>query len=159
LHCRLLSQRREDAKREHDRIWWIVGGTVGAAERPDPDPRDAPGVGLRMLRYLRLGIDQVSTIIANFAAHPVVQLSVLVLCIGWLALGGGETALASALTIGGFILTQMVLAQQRRRDNALHLKIDELIVAMRGARNEIAGAETAAEAEIERLRETQGDAG
>jgi low affinity Fe/Cu permease len=56
------------------------------------------------------------------------------------------------MTIGGFILTQMVLSQQRRRENALHLKIDELLVAMNGARSELAGSEHAPDEEIERLR-------
>jgi hypothetical protein len=72
-------------------------------------------------------------------------------------LGGGEAALASALTIGGFVLTQMVLNQQRRRDMALHLKLDELVVAMKGARNEVAGVEGAAVEEIERLKSAQKD--
>ena len=101
---------------------------------------------------LRRTLNGASTTLSNFAAHPFVQLAVLVGCLAWLLLGWSETALASTLTIGGFILTQMVLNQQRRRENALHLKIDELIVAMKGARNELAGTEHAAEEEIERLR-------
>lgn len=106
-----------------------------------------------MLNNLRLILNKVSTTTADFAAHPVVQLAVLVACIAWLVVGGTENALASALTIGGFVLTQMVLNQQRRRENALHLKIDELIVAMHGARNEVTGAEHAGEDEINRLRD------
>lgn len=51
-------------------------------------------------------------------------------------------------------LTQMVLNQQKRHDAALHLKIDELIHAMKGARDEIAGIENKSEAELEALRET-----
>lgn len=98
-------------------------------------------------------IGHVSTRVADFAAHSLVQLAVLAGCALWLILGFSEAALASALTIGGFILTQMVLNQQRRRENALHLKIDELLLSMKGARNEIAGSEYAAEEEIERLRE------
>lgn len=93
-----------------------------------------------------------STAAADFAAHPFVQLAVLVGCVAWLLLGGTEATLASTLTIGGFILTQMVLNQQRRREKALHLKIDELILAKMGARSELAGVEHAAEEEIERLR-------
>ncbi|MDO7841781.1 low affinity iron permease family protein [Sphingomonas immobilis] len=107
--------------------------------------------------WLRLPLERASTAVSNFAANSVVQAVVLVGCVAWLVFGGGEAALASALTIGGFILTQMVLNQQRRRDNALHLKIDELIVAMKGARNEVAGVEGAAEKEIERLRAERGD--
>ncbi|WP_267381095.1 MULTISPECIES: low affinity iron permease family protein [unclassified Sphingomonas] len=105
-----------------------------------------------MLNELRHRLVTISTAASDFAANPLVQLGVLVGCVVWLVVGGTEDGLASALTIGGFVLTQMVLNQQRRRDNALHLKIDELIVAMQGARNEVAGVEHAAEEEIDRLR-------
>ena len=107
----------------------------------------------RMIQHVHHIVGEVSTRVANFAGHPVVQVSALAGCALWLALGWSEAALASALTIGGFVLTQMVLNQQRRRENALHLKIDELIIAMKGARNEVAGIDQAAEMEIERLRE------
>lgn len=105
-----------------------------------------------MFEKLRHVVGRVSAATATFAGHPAVQLSVLVACLGWLTFGKSEAALASTLTIGGFILTQMVLNQQRHRENALHLKIDELLVAVKGARNELAGSEKADEAEIERLR-------
>ena len=106
-----------------------------------------------MLMQLYRIVGEVSTRVANFAGHAGVQLAVLAACGLWVAMGWSEAALASALTIGGFVLTQMVLNQQRRRENALHLKIDELIIAMKGARNEVAGIEHSAEMEIERLRE------
>ena len=95
----------------------------------------------------------VSTRIANLAGHPVTQIAVLLVCFAWWWFGLSENALASTLTIGGFVLTQMVLNQQRRRENALHLKVDELLLAVSGARNEVTGAEHATEGEIERLRE------
>ncbi|MDB5736770.1 MAG: hypothetical protein JWO65_438 [Sphingomonas bacterium] len=56
------------------------------------------------------------------------------------------------MSIGSFILTQMVLNQQRRREIALHLKIDELVLSKKGARDEVAGIEHKSEAEIEALR-------
>jgi low affinity Fe/Cu permease len=46
----------------------------------------------------------------------------------------------------------MVLNQQRRRELALQLKIDELILSKRGARDEVAGIERKTEAEIEEIR-------
>jgi low affinity Fe/Cu permease len=109
---------------------------------------------------LRRTVGHLSDLTANTAAHPLVQLGVLLGCAVWFLLGGSEASLGSAMTIGGFILTQMVLNQQRRRENALHLKIDEMLVAMQGTRNELAGVEHAAEDEIEELRlarEADGD--
>ena len=100
---------------------------------------------------------QLSTRVARIAGHPVVQLAVLVACGAWWWFGLPEAALSSTMTIGGFILTQMVLNQQRRHDSALHLKLDELLIAMEGARNEVAGTERQAEKEIERLRADRGD--
>ena len=101
--------------------------------------------------HLRRLLAHLSTAVADFAAHPIVQLGVIVGCILWLIFGWSEAALASALTIGGFLLTQMVLSEQRRRERALHLKIDELLLAMGGARDELAGAESATEDELSRL--------
>ena len=97
-------------------------------------------------------IRHISTAVADAAAHPAAQLAVLVLCVAWWACGGSETVLASTVSIGSFILTQMVLNQQRRRELALQLKIDELILSKRGARDEVAGIERKTEDEIEELR-------
>jgi low affinity Fe/Cu permease len=98
------------------------------------------------------GIGRVSTIVADAAAHPAAQLAVLAACVSWMAAGASETTLASTMSIGSFVLTQMVLSQQRRRERALHLKIDELLLSKTGARDEIAGIEHKSEAEIEELR-------
>lgn len=105
-----------------------------------------------MIRHITTGVGQVSTRIADAAGRSGTQLSVMVVCVAWLIYGGSVEALAAAVSIGSFILTQMVLNQQRRREAALHLKIDELIIAMTGARNEVVGLEHRAEEEIESLR-------
>ena len=104
-----------------------------------------------MFSHLRHALSRFSSAVADFVAHPVVQLVVLVGCILWLVFGQSEAALASTLTIGGFLLTQMVLSEQRRRERALHLKIDELLLAVGGARDELAGAEQVSEDELRRL--------
>jgi low affinity Fe/Cu permease len=101
------------------------------------------------------GMRRLSTVVADAAAHPAAQMAVLAACVIWLAAGGSETALASTMSIGSFILTQMVLNQQRRREQALHLKIDELVLSKTGARDEIAGIEHKSEREIEELRTGQ----
>ena len=90
---------------------------------------------------------------ANGLSHPGSMLAVLVGCGVWLVLGGGEAALASTVSIAAFVATLMVLNQQRRRDQALHLKIDELILAKQGARDEVAGIEHGSEEEMRQLAE------
>ncbi len=99
------------------------------------------------------GMGHVSDIVANAAAHPATQILVLVACTAWLVSGGSTSRLASVASIGSLILTQMVLNQQRRRDIALHLKIDELILSKGGARDEVAGIEHKTVEEMERMRE------
>ena len=44
-------------------------------------------------------------------------------------------------------------AEDRRRDIAMHAKLDELVIAMKGARDEMAGIEDLEETEIEALKE------
>lgn len=91
---------------------------------------------------------------ANIAGHPASILMVVILCAIWfLGLGSGfANTLTLILSVAAITLTQMVLNQQKRHDAALHLKIDELIHALSGARDEIAGIETKTEAELEALR-------
>ena len=98
----------------------------------------------------------ITSVLNDPTPFKIAQLIVLVGCALWLILGGSEASLASAMSIGAFVLTQMVLNQQRRREMALHLKIDELILAVTGARNEVAGIEGKTEEEIEELRADPG---
>ena len=103
---------------------------------------------------------RVSDMVANLAAHPLAQILVIVFCAAWfLLLGPAATAaLTLVLSVAAITLTQMVLNQQKRHDVALHLKIDELIHAMKGARDEIMGIEGRSEAELEELRLTGDEA-
>lgn len=105
-----------------------------------------------MLKHVYRATRDISNSVADAAGHPAAQLVVVVLCVLWWALGSSETVLASTVSIGSFVLTQMVLNQQRRRELALQLKIDELILSKRGARDEVAGIESKTEAEIEQIR-------
>jgi low affinity Fe/Cu permease len=99
----------------------------------------------------------ISDSVANIAAHPMAQIGVVLFCLAWflLPLGRDATAvLTLVLSVLAITLTQMVLNQQKRHEAALHLKIDELIHAMKGARDEVMGIETKSEAELEALRIT-----
>jgi low affinity Fe/Cu permease len=94
---------------------------------------------------------------ADLAGHPIALIGVLIFCLFWFALPLGSTAtaiLTLVLSVLAITLTQMVLNQQKRHEAALHLKIDELIHAMRGARDDLMGIEHKSEAELEALRIT-----
>lgn len=91
---------------------------------------------------------------ADLSGHPLALIGVILFCGLFFALGGdGATAMLTlVLSVMAITLTQMVLNQQRRHEAALHLKIDELIHAIRGARDEVMGIEHKSEAELEALR-------
>jgi low affinity Fe/Cu permease len=98
---------------------------------------------------------------ADVAAHPFAQVALVVLCAAWFAVALPVDWLTAGLSILAITLTQMVLNRQHerekeahRRDVALHAKLDELLIASRRARDEIAGIEELEEEEIEALRRT-----
>ncbi len=96
---------------------------------------------------------------ADLAGAPIAIILVALFCAGWFVEAGeaGENSLTLILSVASISLTQMVLNGQRRSEQALHLKIDELVYAIKGARNEVAGIESKTTEELEALRRT-GDA-
>jgi low affinity Fe/Cu permease len=109
--------------------------------------------------FERIGCD-VSSWVSDIAANPFAQLSVVVICVSWFALGLNTNVLTAVLSILAISLTQMVLnrqnereAEAHRRDVAMHAKLDELVIATGRARNEMAGIEEDLEEdEIEKLK-------
>lgn len=106
----------------------------------------------------------VSEKVADTSAHPFTQLGVLLFCGAWFAFGLDVGILTAALSILAITLTQMVLNKQEvreadahRRDVALHAKLDELLIASKRARDELAGIENLEEEEIEAVRNGQGN--
>jgi len=112
-----------------------------------------------MLRNLYEWGCRLSDRIATAAGHPAAQVGVIAFCLAWfVGLGAGfANDLTLVLSVAAITLTQMVLNQQKRHDAALHLKIDELILAKKGARNELAGAEGMTEEELETLKRSAED--
>lgn len=102
----------------------------------------------------------VSSWTSTLFAHPAMQIGVIVFCVAWFALGLPTDLLTAALSILAITLTQMVLngqydreADDHRRDVAMHAKLDELLIAMKGARDEMAGIEELEEDDITMLKE------
>jgi low affinity Fe/Cu permease len=107
---------------------------------------------------VRLG-GRVSAVVSDLFAHPYMQIGVILFCIAWFAFGLQTDLLTAALSILAITLTQMVLNRQNereaddhRRDVAMHAKLDELLIAMKGARDEMAGIEDLDEEEIVELK-------
>ncbi|MBV8685937.1 MAG: low affinity iron permease family protein [Alphaproteobacteria bacterium] len=103
---------------------------------------------------------RLSEAVADVAAQPYAQLALILFCLAWFATGFSAGGLTAALSVFAITLTQMVLNKQEareadahRRDVALHAKLDELILATREARNEIAGIEEMEEEEIVALKD------
>ncbi len=103
---------------------------------------------------------RVSAWVSDLFANPLTQIGIILFCIAWFALRLPTDLLTAALSILAITLTQMVLNRQNqreadahRRDVALHAKLDELIIAKRGARDAMAGIEELDEEEIVALRE------
>ena len=103
---------------------------------------------------------RVSAWTSDVFAHPAVQLGFIVLCIGWFLSGWPTDLLTAALSIMAITLTQMVLnrqnereAEAHRRDIAMHAKLDELIIAVTHAHNDLAGIEDLPEEVIVELKE------
>lgn len=101
----------------------------------------------------------ISSVVADLSADPFAQVGFVVICLVWFWLDLNVSVLTAALSILAITLTQMVLNSQQererdahRRDVALHAKLDELLLASRRARNELAGIEELEEEEIAKLK-------
>jgi low affinity Fe/Cu permease len=114
---------------------------------------------IRRSRLERIGC-WMSDKTSALAAHPYSQVGLLLFCAAWFGVGWGVDLLTAGLSILAITLTQMVLnrqevreAEAHRRDLAVHAKLDELIIATREARDEIAGIEELEAEDIEALRD------
>jgi low affinity Fe/Cu permease len=101
----------------------------------------------------------ISKAVADAAAHPYSQLALVAFCFLWWSTGLPTDVLTATLSILAITLTQMVLNRQklrdeddRRRDVAMHAKLDELLLAEKFARKELAGIEELETEEIAALK-------
>jgi low affinity Fe/Cu permease len=115
--------------------------------------------GSRLSPLLSQAGHLVSEWVANAAAHPLCQLGLIAFCLAWWAFGLPTDILTATLSILAITLTQMVLNRQRlreqddrRRDVAMHAKLDELLRAETFASKELAGIEDLESEEIAALK-------
>lgn len=94
-----------------------------------------------------MNIKELACTAAEWFATPIAILAIPAICGAWL-LFGHMAALTLALSIMAITMTQLVLLANRareeradQRDVAMHAKLDELLHAIDGARDEVAGIE------------------
>lgn len=132
--------------------------TATDQSKPQKANGNSNGNGERHALYI-LGC-RISAWVSDVFAHPVIQLGFILLCVVWFVSGLSTDLLTAALSIMAITLTQMVLnrqnereAEAHRRDIAMHAKLDELIIAMKHAHNDLAGIEELPEDAIVELKE------
>ena len=115
--------------------------------------------GHRFARNISEAGHTLSGWVADIAAEPLCQAGVIAFCVLWWLSGLPTDVLTATLSILAITLTHMVLNRQslrekddRRRDVAMHAKLDELLRAERYARKELAGIEELETEEIAALK-------
>lgn len=105
--------------------------------------------------------DRLTRIVAEHCGRPYAFIVSVMVVIVWAILGPAahysdtwQLIINTGTTVVTFWLVFIIQSTQNRSELALHLKIDELIRAVHGARNELARAEEKTE---EELRELRGD--
>lgn len=90
--------------------------------------------------------------LSNWIASPLGQAGVPILCFLWLRFGFAEATLTLVLSILALSFSQFVMAGQRRFEEAVNSKLDELLFAFPEARDELLHLEERPEREIKELR-------
>lgn len=97
-------------------------------------------------------------------AHPIAFTAAFLLIVGW-ALSGPlfnyseqwQLIINTGTTIVTFLMVFVIQNTQNRDSRAMHLKLDELLRALHGARNDLIDLEDVTEAELQRYcREFEG---
>lgn len=96
--------------------------------------------------------------VARFAGSPVAFTISCLIIVVWAILGpvfhfsdSWQLVINTSTTIVTFLMVFLIQNMQNRDAKAIHLKLDELIRAMKGARNNLVALETLSEQELELL--------
>jgi low affinity Fe/Cu permease len=92
------------------------------------------------------------TSVGGFFAHPLALVALAVFVAAWLKFDRASFDWEAVGTITTLVMAVIIQRNQQRDTAALQLKLDELIHATSGARDEVAELERKSPAEIERLR-------
>lgn len=95
---------------------------------------------------------------SRLAGRPITFALVVLVVLGWAVSGpvfgfseGWQLTINTLTTIVTFLMVFLIQATQNRESEAIQLKLDEIIVALDGARNEVLDSENLSEEEQLRL--------
>lgn len=101
---------------------------------------------------------RISVKVANVMGTPLAFLIAIGIIILWAIMGPGagysdtwQLIINTGTTIGTFLMVFLIQNTQNRDARAIHIKLDELVHAVRGARNSIVDVEELSEEELEKL--------
>jgi low affinity Fe/Cu permease len=97
---------------------------------------------------------------SQFAGSPWIFLLACLVIVAWAALGPAfhysdtwQLVINTGTTIVTFLMVFLIQNTQNRDTRAVHLKLDELIRALQGARNALVNLEEMSDEELDRLQE------
>jgi low affinity Fe/Cu permease len=96
---------------------------------------------------------------ATLCGKPVVFLAAVIVVVGWACTGPlfgfsdtWRLVINTGTTIVTFLMVFLIQNTQNRDTLAVQIKLSELIIAVKGAKNQLASAEDLSESELENLR-------
>jgi low affinity Fe/Cu permease len=117
---------------------------------PESECQPPPSVNERFRKF--------AVCIAKFAGTPVAFTISFIIIVVWAVLGpvfhfsdSWQLVINTSTTIVTFLMVFLIQNMQNRDAKAIHLKLDELIRAMKGARNNLVMLENLSEEELEML--------
>lgn len=96
---------------------------------------------------------RVSNIVGSIWAFLVFISIVLISGFWWRFSANWETNISFLIAVATLSILFFLQRSQNHNDKATHLKLDELIRAVEGARNEVASVENQADADLEKLKD------
>ncbi len=103
---------------------------------------------------MRDSLHQVMTSAVNALGHPASLIVVIVAALIWRDIEPESFDLHAVATLVAIAMTLIIQRGQNRDTAALQAKLDELILATEGARDELAGLDEEATDDIEEIKRT-----
>lgn len=133
-----------------------VAAVNSAQSNPKAPPQNGNKPPLKMAEWFRKFAHKTSALVGSPWTFVVALLTI----IGWAVLGPAckfsdtwQLVINTATTIVTFLMVFLIQNTQNRDAKAIHLKLDELIHAVKGARNKLIDLENCSDEELKTIQE------